>query len=438
MDLLRSIFKGDKVIWIIFLFLCLISIIEVFSAASTLTYKSGDHWGPITQHSILLMVGAVIVVLVHNIPYKWFQAFPVFLLPVSIGLLAFVMLMGFITGDRVNGAARWMTFMGIQFQPSEIAKMAVVIVTAFILSRGQNENGASPRAFKRIMIVTCLVCGLILPENYSTGMLLFGTVYLMMFIGRVPAKKLVILGGGLLAFGALFITFLLATPNDTLKKIPMGHRLTTVKSRIADFTGKEEIPAAKFDIDGDGQVAHARIAVATSNVVGKGPGNSVQRDFLSQAFSDFIYAIIIEELGLLGGGFVVFLYVCLLVRVGRIAKKCDRTFPAFLIMGIALLLVTQALFNMMVAVGLAPVTGQPLPLISKGGTSTFINCAYIGMILSVSRYTAKLEEQRLHDAQIPLLVDAGGAEEQESSAISDAQTAADPTAEMLNSDAEFK
>lgn len=180
MDLLKSIFKGDKVIWIIFLFLCLISITEVFSAASTLTYKSGDHWGPITQHSILLMVGAVIVVLVHNIPYKWFQVFPVFLLPISIGLLAFVMLMGFITGDRVNGAARWMTFMGIQFQPSEIAKMAVVIVTAFILSKGQDEDGASPKAFKRIMIITCIVCGLILPENYSTGMLLFGTVYLMM------------------------------------------------------------------------------------------------------------------------------------------------------------------------------------------------------------------------------------------------------------------
>lgn len=217
MDLLKSIFKGDKVIWIIFLFLCLISTTEVFSAASTLTYKSGDHWGPITQHSILLMVGAVIVVLVHNIPYKWFQVFPVFLLPISIGLLAFVMLMGFITGDRVNGAARWMTFMGIQFQPSEIAKMAVVIVTAFILSKGQDEDGASPKAFKRIMIITCIVCGLILPENYSTGMLLFGTVYLMMFIGRVSARKLLILGGGIVAFVTVFVAFLLATPDKTLE-----------------------------------------------------------------------------------------------------------------------------------------------------------------------------------------------------------------------------
>ncbi|WP_300695261.1 FtsW/RodA/SpoVE family cell cycle protein [uncultured Bacteroides sp.] len=432
MDLLKSIFKGDKVIWIIFLFLCIISIIEVFSAASTLTYKSGDHWGPITQHSILLMVGAVIVVLVHNIPYKWFQVFPVFLLPISIGLLAFVMLMGIVTGDRVNGAARWMTFMGIQFQPSEIAKMAVVIVTAFILSKGQDEDGASPKAFKRIMIITCIVCGLILPENYSTGILLFGTVYLMMFIGRVSARKLLILGGGLLAFVAIFVTFLLATPNDTLEKIPMGHRFTTVKSRIADFTDKGEIPAAKYDIDGNAQVAHARIAVATSNVVGKGPGNSVQRDFLSQAFSDFIYAIIIEELGLVGGIVVVFLYICLLIRVGRIARKCDRTFPAFLITGIALLLVTQALFNMMVAVGLAPVTGQPLPLISKGGTSTFINCAYIGMILSVSRYTARLDEQQKNGAQTPMQMEALSEEN------SDVQTAAEPTAEVLNSDAEFE
>ena len=338
------------------------------------------------------------------------------------------MLMGFITGDRVNGAARWMTFMGIQFQPSEIAKMAVVIVTAFILSKGQDEDGASPKAFKRIMIITCIVW------PYPAGKLLDGNAALRNGLPddvhrAVSARKLLILGGGIVAFVTVFVAFLLATPDKTLENIPMGHRFTTVKSRIADFTNKEEVPAAKFDIDGDGQVAHARIAVATSNVVGKGPGNSVQRDFLSQAFSDFIYAIIIEELGLVGGIVVVFLYVCLLVRVGRIAKKCDRTFPAFLITGIALLLVTQALFNMMVAVGLAPVTGQPLPLISKGGTSTFINCAYIGMIL-VSADTAKLEEQRMHDAQVPMLIDAGNAENPEQPA--DAQSRAD--SKGLNSD----
>jgi cell division protein FtsW len=151
MDLIKDLFKGDKVIWIIFLFLCLISIVEVFSAASTLTYKSGDHWGPITQHSVILMVGVCIVVLVHNIPYKYFRVFPVFLLPLSTLLLIFVMGMGLITGDRVNGAARWMTFFGIQFQPSELAKMAVIIVTAFILSKFQEEDNANPKAFKYII-----------------------------------------------------------------------------------------------------------------------------------------------------------------------------------------------------------------------------------------------------------------------------------------------
>ena len=430
MDLLKNIFKGDKVIWIIFLCLCLISIIEVFSAASTLTYKSGDHWGPITQHSIILMIGAIVVVLMHNIPYKWFQVFPVFLYPISVVLLAFVTLMGVITGDRVNGAARWMSFMGLQFQPSELAKMAVIIAVSFILSKKQDDEGANPKAFKYIMILTGLVCMLITPENLSTAMLLFGVVVLMMFIGRVAFKKLAMLLGGLALAGCLGVIFLLAIPKDT--DIPFLHRFDTWKSRITNFTEKEEVPAAKFDIDKDAQIAHARIAIATSNVIGKAPGNSIQRDFLSQAFSDFIFAIIIEELGLVGGAFVVILYIWLLVRTGRIAQKCERTFPAFLVMGIALMLVSQAILNMMVAVGLFPVTGQPLPLISKGGTSTLINCAYIGMILSVSRYTAYLEEKK--DNPAPLLTGEEGSE----TVASEAQTAAEPTAEVLNSDAKFE
>ena len=235
MDLLKNLFKGDKVIWIIFLVLCVISIIEVFSAASALAYDTYDHWAPIRQHGILLFFGWAIVVVMHNIPYKWFQVFPYPLLLLSVALLAFVMITGFVTGERINGAARWMSFMGLQFQPSELAKMGVIMGTAVILSRGQDEYGASPKAFKRIMIMTCIVCGLILPENYSTGVLLFGTVYLMMFIGRVQAKKLILLGGGLIGAVALFVSFLLATPNDTLEKIPMGHRFTTVKARIVDI-----------------------------------------------------------------------------------------------------------------------------------------------------------------------------------------------------------
>ena len=216
-----------------------------------------------------------------------------------------------------------------------------------------------------------------------------------------------------------------------MRLIQVQHLYHVVDLDIKGFFDKDEVPAAKFDIDKDAQIAHARIAIATSHVVGKGPGNSIQRDFLSQAFSDFIFAIVIEEMGLIGGIFVVFLYLCLLMRAGRIAQKCERTFPAFLVMGIALLLVSQAILNMMVAVGLFPVTGQPLPLVSKGGTSTLINCAYIGMILSVSRYTAHLEEQKAHDAQIQMQIEAG-------TATSEAQAAAEPTAQILNSDAKFE
>jgi len=387
MDLLKNLFKGDKVIWIIFLFLCMISVIEVFSAASTLTYKTGDHWGPITQHTVIMLVGVLVVWITHKVNYRYFQVIPVFLVPISIVLLALVIAVGAMT----NGAARWMNIFGLQFQPSELAKMAVIITVSYILAKNQEEDGANPRAFKYIMWITGLVCALIAPENLSTAALLFGVIFLMMVIGRIPFRKLAILVGSIAASLILIVGITMLIPDNS--NIKFLHRMSTWKNRVIGFTSpKEDIPAAKFDIDKDAQVAHANIAIATSNIIGKMPGNSVERDFLSQAFSDFIFAIIIEELGLLGGGFVVILYIWLLIRAGRIAQKAKGNFATFLVMGIALLLVSQAIMNMCVAVGLIPVTGQPLPLISKGGTSTLINCVYVGMILSVSRYTAKLEE----------------------------------------------
>lgn len=413
MDLLRNIFKGDKVIWIIFLFLCVISIIEVFSAASTLTYKSGDHWAPITQHCVFLMIGLVIMILMHNINYKWFQAFPTLLYPISIILLALTMFMGYYMDSRVNGAARWMNFFGFNFQPSELAKMAVILLIARILSKRTGDVDDN-RIFKDIMIKSILVCALIAPENLSTAMLLFAVVMMMMYIGHVAWKKLISVVGIIVVMGGIVISLGFIDSD-----LPLLHRFSTWKNRVTTFVEREEIPAAQFDVDKDAQTAHANIAIATSNVVGKGPGNSVQRDFLSQAFSDFIYAIIIEELGLIGGIFVVFLYIWLLIRAGRIANKCDRTFPAFLVLGIALMMVSQALLNMMVAVGLFPVTGQTLPLISKGGTATIINCVYIGMILSVSRYTQSLEKEAEAKEELEISEDFG------------------PTSEALNSDNEF-
>lgn len=431
MDLLKNIFKGDKVIWIIFLMLCLISIVEVFSASSTLTYGSGDHWGPITRHLVFLCMGAICVCLIHNLPYQWFSLIGMLLLPTSVIMLIAVMFVG-----RINDAARWINIAGIQFQPSEFAKMAVVIVTAFILSKGRTEEGANPKAFKYILIMAGTICAIILPENFSTAALLFGVVFLMMYIGHVPLVQLGRLAATGIGLVVVAVVFLMATKDVNVEFL---HRFDTWRTRIEKFVDNEYIAPEKFDTDKDGQVAHARIAVATSNIIGKGPGNSVQRDFLSQAFSDFIFAIVIEELGLLGGAFVVFLYICLLIRVGRIAKRCNRSFPAFLAIGIGLLLVTQAVFNMMVAVGLAPVTGQPLPLISRGGTSTIINCVYIGMLLSISRYTASIEQEELlrqaeaapEKSAAVLLAEAVLAESQ-------AQSAEEPTSEVLNSDSEFE
>ena len=271
--------------------------------------------------------------------------------------------------------------------------MATIITVAFILSKMQEEKQANPKAFKYILWVTGITCILIITENLSTAVLLCGSVFLMMYVGRVPLRQMAMLVGicgGALIFALCTIKYV---PSETWDKIGL-HRMVTWQSRLDNHFDTSTVPPEKFDIDGDGQIAHANIAITTSNILGKGPGNSVQRDFLSQAFSDFIYAIIIEELGLIGGGIVAFLYIWLLMRIGKIARNCDKSYYSFLVMGIGLLLVTQAMFNMLVAVGIMPVTGQPLPLISKGGTSTLVNCAYIGIILSISRHVNELKKQQ--------------------------------------------
>lgn len=388
---LGSLFMGDRVIWIIFFLLCAISIVEVFSAVSTLTYKSGSYWAPLRQHVTFLFGGAVACWVFHRIECRFFRVFPIFLLPVSILLLVFTTF----TSAEVNEAARWFSIGFVRFQPSELAKCAVVMTSALILSQLQTENGADKRAFKYIMWMTVPICFLIFTENLSTAAILFLVVVLMMFIGRVPLVQLGKLFGVIFISAALFggIIYALAK-NDTdhkLAEIPLAgkvfHRAETWIGRIEARTNEDSDDPAKFDLnDKTAQVAHANIAIANSNIIGRMPGNSVERDFLSQAYCDFIYAIIIEETGIWGAALVLMLYIFLLFRVGRLASRCEHTFAPFLAMGLALLITTQALVNMCVAVGLAPVTGQPLPLISRGGTSAIINGIYIGMILSVSRY----------------------------------------------------
>ena len=405
---LSNIFKGDKVIWMIFFFLCIISVVEVFSASSGLTYKSGSYFSPLIKHLGILLMGIFCMVITLNIKCKYFKILTPFMLVISFITLIWV----FFAGQSTNGAQRWVSFIGIQFQPSEIAKGTLVLATAQILSALQTDHGADKNAFKFILIVCAFIVPLIGLENLSTAALLCLVILLMMVIGRVPMRQLgKLMGVTLVLILVIFAGVMLLgtdrgdvetsknmTEQVTQQKKDEGllgkifHRADTWKSRIDKFTSSKDVTPAEVDLDTDAQVAHANIAIASSNVVGKGPGNSVERDFLSQAFSDFIYAIIIEELGVEGAVAVAVLYIMLLFRTGRIASRCENNFPALLAMGLALLLVTQALFNMCVAVGLAPVTGQPLPLISKGGTSTMINCIYVGVILSVSRSAKKKGE----------------------------------------------
>lgn len=388
----HRIFQGDRAIWTVFFFLCLISLIEVFSAASMLSYKAGSFWDPLIKQAIFLGIGTLVVIGIHNIPCRYFKLLPMLLIPLSVILVLLASLVG---GD-INGAGRWLKVAGVSIQPSEFAKGAMIITEAFILSFMQRKEGADPRAFKLILGFAVVLCGIIFADNISTALMLFTVVFIMMFIGRIP---MILMGKllGVLALCAVAGFFVLKAlpddPKDPIYDKPLMGRMATAKARVEKFGEQTKITNPEdFDMDRDAQVGHAHIAIASSNGVGLMPGNSVERDYLSHADCDFIYAIIIEEMGLWGAFGVIFLYTVLLIRAGRIASRCERNFPAFLVMGLALLLVFQAILNMLVAVGIFPVTGQPLPLISRGGSSTLINCAYIGMILSVSRYARKTEQ----------------------------------------------
>ena len=409
-----NIFKGDKVIWMVFFFLCMISIVEVFSASSGLTYKSQNYVGPIAYHAFTILAGVVVAIITLNIPCRYFKLMTPFLILISVVTLLWVLL----AGTKVGDAGRWINLFGFTFQPSEIAKGTIVLAVAQILAAMQRENGADKKAFKWILWILLPACVLIGLENLSTAAMLFAVVFLMMFIGLVPMRQLAKLAIVIVALAVVALSMVMLVGHeitDEEKQLTkteqldqpkqkknfvekMFHRADTWKSRIMKF-GKAKPTPQEYDLDKDAQVAHANIAIVSSGIIGKGPGQSTERDFLSQAFSDFIYAIVIEELGIAGAFAVMFLYIVLLYRCARIASRCENNFPAFLAMGLGLLLVIQATFNMMVAVGLAPVTGQPLPLISKGGTSTIINCAYIGAILSVSR-SAKMKKAKEKEAKI--------------------------------------
>ena len=379
-NLLQKYFKGDAVLWIVFIALCVISIIEMYSASSTLAYKASSYTAPMLRHTGFLFFGALIAFGIHLIPYKYIRILSYLGLFLSFFLLIWVLL----KGQSTNDAARWMSLFGIQFQPSEIAKLSLVIVIADLISRIKDPANDEKKYFYYIAIAAGITCALILPENFSTAFLLFVVVYIMMFIGRISWKRMLATVGVLLVVGIILFSLVKVIPKESMPKA--FDRAYTWVARIDRFSDGNNNDSEKYVItDENRQMMRGKIAIARGGVVGVFPGNSVERDYLPQAYSDFIYAIILEETGLVGGIFVIFLYLILLFRVGMIATKCDSVFPALLVIGLALMIVLQAFISMSVATSLGPVTGQPLPLISRGGTSILITCLYFGIILGVTR-----------------------------------------------------
>ena len=376
MNVFDRLFRGDKTIWCIFIALCIISLLEVFSASSTIVYRQQNHWGPIFRHAVFLMIGFGSVMFLQRIKTKYFSI-SLLLLPISWALLLVTMAIG----TDVNGAQRWLGIGAFTIQPSEFAKLALVGFVAFFLSKLKPDNESF--IFKVLMAGIILTCGLIVTENLSTAVLLFGVCYLMMFIGQISWKRLGIVAGSIAVAGIIFLASLSLIPQDYLPD-----RFATWKARIERHASQDEsssgAPSADYKITDDNyQVSHAKIAIANGNIIGL-PGSGTERDFLPQAYSDFIFAIILEEMGLIGGLVTLLLYVALMIRAGMLASRCDKLFPRYLILGCALIITVQALANMAVAVNLIPVTGQPLPLISRGGTSTIITCVYFGIILACS------------------------------------------------------
>ncbi len=385
----NRLFKGDRLIWIILTVLFALSFMEVFSATSTMTYDDGNYWQPITQHVIFMMIGVAIAWIVHNMPMTWLKKLSYVAYWVGIIFLLWAMF----AGVNINGESRWVRLFGVNIQSSEMAKLGLVMLTARILGDGQSKEGTSKDVMKKILYATGLVCALIFTSNLSTVILICFTTYLMLFIGKIPRMQMWKLTGACVVAGTVALGTIMLTPASLVEGTPLD-RMITWRNRIVRSI--DPASAEKDQNGGNEQRMHANIAIASSNVIfGKGPGNSEQRDFLPQAFSDFIYAIIIEEWGLIIGGFgVILLYLTLLYHTGVIAKNCDDPYAAFLVIGAALMIVIQAMAHMSISVGLGPVTGQPLPLVSRGGTSIAINCVYIGMILSVSRYAREAKAAR--------------------------------------------
>jgi len=389
--MLKKYLKGDFVIWAVFVLLCVVSTVQMYSASSTLAFKATSHSAPMLRHVSFLLLGGIIAFLVHLLPYKVIRIFAYAGLIFSVITLLIVPFFGV----RENEAYRWLQIFGVQFQPSEFAKLSLIVFAADFISRIKDSVNDENKYFRILLLISCLVCALILPENFSTAALLFAVVYLMMFIGRISLRKLAILALVLVSAAVFGYFTVKAIPAE---KIPgFLDRASTWVNRIDRKLEKGD-PELKYVMNDENlQVLHGKIAIARGGITGVMPGNSIQRDFLPQAYSDFIYAIIVEEIGLIGAVVVMLFYLILLYRAGRIATMSRSVFPAILVIGLSLMIVMQALVSMAVATSLGPVTGQPMPLISRGGTSILITSIYFGIMLGVTR---QIKEDNLPKTEV--------------------------------------
>lgn len=353
--------QGDPVIWLVVICLSVFGILVVYSATGSLAYRAGVNTEKyLLRHAIMVGLSLFVMWVAHKIDYRYYSKLTHIALLLSVPLLLYAWLFG----SSINNASRWidLPFIGIQFQPSDLAKLALIAALATMLAKRQQKINDFKESLIPILAWCGGICALIAMTNISTAVLLFATCMLLLFIGRVPVKYLAML----MVVGAF----------AGLIAMKVGQRGETALSRIESFLHPTEIPY---------QAKVANMAMASGGVLGNGPGTSVQRNFLPEAYSDFVFAIIIEEYGFIGGVFVLFLYLVLLYRGMRVVANSDRAFGGLLSAGLTFALVIQALVNIGVVVGLGPVTGQTLPLISMGGTSLLFTGLSLGIILSVSR-----------------------------------------------------
>lgn len=377
--------KGDKALWAVVALLALFSFLPVYSASSNLAYLYGDGntLKFLIKHASHLFLGFAIIYGVHKMPYHYFKGLSIIMIPIVLIFLVYTLAQGTTIGGA--NASRWMRipFVGIRFQTSTLASVVLMIYVARYLSRIKDKVVTFKETILPLWTPVFLVVGLILPANFSTTAIIFSMVLMLCFLGGYPWKYLLtIIGSGIVGL-ALFILIGRAIPG------PIQVKIQTWENRVSNYWNDD-----KSNKEANYQIERAKIAIASGGVVGVGAGKSVMKNLLPQSSSDFIYAIIVEEYGLIGALSLLFLYMLLLFRIVIVAHKADTIFGKLLAIGVGLPIVFQALINMAVAVELFPVTGQTLPLISSGGTSIWMTCLAIGIVLSVSAKREEILEQK--------------------------------------------